>query len=135
MYLVDTNVWLEYLLNQVRAGDAKQFLAAFDTSVLFISDFSLHSTAVILGRNRQLAAFDQFIEDLFVRGRMSALTVAAADTRTVTAAMRSQRFDFDDAYQYVIAKRDGLVLVSFDADFDRTDLRRQTPAQILAARV
>ncbi len=32
-----------------------------------------------------------------------------------------------------IAKREGLTLVSFDADFDHTDLQRQTPSQVLAA--
>lgn len=39
--------------------------------------------------------------------------------------------DFDDAYQYVIAEKFGLVLVSFDTDFDRTDRKRIIPADIL----
>ncbi len=46
--------------------------------------------------------------------------------------MRTQRLDFDDAYQYVLCERDKLVFVSFDADFDASDLRRFTPAQIVA---
>jgi hypothetical protein len=29
--------------------------------------------------------------------------------------------DFDDAYQYVVAEKYDLQLVSFDADFDRTE--------------
>ena len=37
MYLVDTNIWLEYLLNQARAQDARQFLAAFDGARYSIS--------------------------------------------------------------------------------------------------
>lgn len=48
--------------------------------------------------------------------------------------MQTHQLDFDDAYQYVIAKRDNLTLVSFDADFDRTDLQRRTPAQTLLSR-
>lgn len=47
--------------------------------------------------------------------------------------MRSQQLDFDDAYQYVIASRDNLTLVTYDADFDRSGLQRQTPAQISAS--
>jgi predicted nucleic acid-binding protein len=39
--------------------------------------------------------------------------------------------DFDDAYQYVAAELRGLVIVSFDGDFDRTLLGRKTPAQVL----
>lgn len=43
----------------------------------------------------------------------------------------AERFslDFDDAYQYVAAVQLNLILVSFDSDFDRTDLERNTPAQ------
>jgi hypothetical protein len=45
----------------------------------------------------------------------------------------SQKFslDFDDAYQYAAAEEQGLILVSFDADFDRTAVGRKTPAAIL----
>ncbi len=45
--------------------------------------------------------------------------------------MRRFNLDFDDAYQYVAAKRNDLLLVSLDADFDRTDLGRKTPADLL----
>jgi predicted nucleic acid-binding protein len=38
--------------------------------------------------------------------------------------------DFDDAYQYVVAEKFDLVLVSFDTDFDRTDKKRMIPAGI-----
>ena len=40
------------------------------------------------------------------------------------------RLDFDDAYQYVVAEKYNLALVSFDADFDRTDKKRMVPAEI-----
>ena len=132
MYLVDTNVWLEHLLNQTKAQEAKQFLGAFDSSALFVTDFSLHSLCVILGRHKRFTVLDQFVSDLFINGQVGMRTIRAADTRSVSAAMQSQQLDFDDAYQYVIARRDGLTLVSFDADFDHSDLRRKTPAQVLA---
>lgn len=44
------------------------------------------------------------------------------------------RLDFDDAYQYRAAEKHGLVIVSFDGDFDRTALGRKTPAQVLQER-
>jgi predicted nucleic acid-binding protein len=43
----------------------------------------------------------------------------------------SFNLDFDDAYQYVVAEKFGLVFVSFDTDFDRTDRKRIIPADIL----
>jgi len=42
------------------------------------------------------------------------------------------RLDFDHACQYALASSQGLNIVSFDADFDRTDLVRHTPTSILA---
>ena len=133
MYLLDTNVWLERLLNQARAAEVKQLLDALDSAELDVSDFSLHSICVILGRSQKLALLDQFSADLFIQGRVALLSVSGADIPSVTTAMQAQRLDFDDAYQYVLAKRNNLTLVSFDTDFDHTDLPRRTPAQVLAA--
>jgi len=36
-----------------------------------------------------------------------------------------------DAYQYVAAGKHNLTLVSLDADFDRTERGRKTPAEVL----
>jgi predicted nucleic acid-binding protein len=33
--------------------------------------------------------------------------------------------DFDDAYQYVVAEKYNLTIISFDSDFDRTELKRK----------
>ena len=133
MYLLDTNIWLERLLNRAKANEVKQFLDTFPSFELALSDFTLHSIGVILGRSQKLALLDQFITDLFIQGQVMILSVAAGDTKCVIAAMQSQRLDFDDAYQYVIAKRENLEFVSFDTDFDHTDLKRLPPAQIFAA--
>lgn len=45
----------------------------------------------------------------------------------------AQRFnlDFDDAYQYAVAEKYNLEIVSFDTDFDRTERRRKTPDEIV----
>jgi predicted nucleic acid-binding protein len=42
-----------------------------------------------------------------------------------------QKLDCDDAYQYAIAEQDDLLIVSLDADFDRTTRGRLTPEQAL----
>jgi hypothetical protein len=133
MYLLDANIWLERLLNQAKATEVKQLLDAVKSSQLAVSDFALHSVCNILGRGKRLALLDRFITDLFVEGQVTALSIPAAETKSVTAAMEAQRLDFDDAYQYVIAKGENLTLVSFDSDFDHTDLQRWTPAQVLAS--
>jgi predicted nucleic acid-binding protein len=47
-------------------------------------------------------------------------------------AAQTFHLDFDDAYQYAVAERYDLTLVSFDVDFDRTGRQRQTPGELLA---
>ena len=45
--------------------------------------------------------------------------------------MNTQKLDYDDAYQYIVADQYNLVLVSFDSDFDRTTKGRKSPQEIL----
>jgi hypothetical protein len=132
MYLVDTNIWLERLLGQTRAEDVGRFLAAVPDEQLLLSHFSLHSIGVILGRYGQRDTLQQFIRDLFVDGLVQIATVPPADFDQITTVMGSFRLDFDDAYQYVAARRSVAELVSYDTDFDRTDLPRLTPSDVIA---
>ncbi len=39
--------------------------------------------------------------------------------------------DFDDGLQYYYAKKLGASIISFDKDFDKTDLKRLEPASLL----
>ncbi len=45
----------------------------------------------------------------------------------------SEKFslDFDDAYQYGIAKEYKLTLVSFDKDFNKTDVVKKVPDELI----
>jgi len=67
MYLLDTNIWLERLLDQGRSGEVDRFLSSVPSEQLFITDFSLHSIGVILGRLGCMPTFCNFIRDLYRR--------------------------------------------------------------------
>jgi predicted nucleic acid-binding protein len=132
MYLVDTNVWLERLLDQERSAEVGDFLTQISTEELLMADFTLHSIGVILDRLGQRAILPQFVDDLFVRGGITLVSVQPEAMHHLVEVMDRFSLDFDDAYQYVAAQQSDAVLVSFDGDFDRTDRGRQTPEQILA---
>jgi hypothetical protein len=66
-----------------------------------------------------------------VNAGISVLSVSVDDLDVIVAASRRHHLDFDDAYQYRLAERNGLTLVSFDSDFDRTERGRKTPGEIL----
>lgn len=131
MYLVDTNIWLERLLDQKKSDEVGLFLSSIPTSKLIISDFSLHSIGVILGRLRQQAVFMRFVDDVLLKGGVSLQTVPLSAMQQLVKVMNSFNLDFDDAYQYVIAELAQADIVSFDKDFDRTDKRRTTPSEII----
>ncbi len=132
MYLVDTNVWLEPLLQQERAEEVVQFLTQTPTENLFISDFSFNSIGLILTRrNRGLDLLLDFVRDVFTDGAVGLVHLEPQDTPDIVAAINQFNLDFDDAYQYVAAQRNNLVIVSFDNDFNRTPEGRRTPAEII----
>ena len=120
MYLVDTNIWLERLLDQERSEEVGRFLAEIPTDQLLMSDFTLHSIGIILDRLGQRVVLLQLVDDVFVRSRVTLLSVQPEAMHRVVTAMDRFNLDFDDAYQYVAAELPDAVIVSFDGDFDRT---------------
>jgi hypothetical protein len=128
--LLDTNIFLEVLLGQERAADAQRLLSASEHE-LFVSDFGLHSIGLLLLRRKQHDVLRHFLKDVLARVGVGMLGLTAGELSSVIEP--SQRFGlgFDDAYQYALAERDQLTIVSLDSDFDRTERGRQTPAAIL----
>jgi len=131
MLLVDANVWLELLLDQERAAQVRDFLRAVPLDDLAITDFALHSVGVVLARNKRDDLFVRFISDLLVDTGVRYVSLDFADLMVMAKTRERLPLDFDDAYQYVAAEKHDLTLVSFDADFDRTDRGRKTPADVL----
>jgi len=131
MYLLDTNIWLEVLLDQERAESATRLLAVTPPGELHMTDFTLHSIGVILTRLKRLATLHAFVADLHAPPAVSLVRLDLQQTALLPAISQRFKLDFDDAYQYAAAQVEGLQLVSFDADFDRTDLVRKTPAQVV----
>lgn len=130
MYLVDTNVWLERLLEQERTEDVGNFLNNVSGEHLYITDFTLHSIGVVLHRLNKIDALLKFVEDVFVDGGVTLVHLKPEDTGRLIAIITQFNLDFDDAYQYLAAEKYELRLVSFDGDFDRTGLGRKTPAEV-----
>jgi len=133
VYLVDTNVWLERLLDQSRSEEVSRFLEQTPTDRLFVTDFALHSIGVVLRRLDRFEAFGRFVQDVFIEGAVGLTRLGPEDMQRLVAVAERFNLDFDDAYQYLAAEKHNLAIVSFDGDFDRTKLGRRTPLQLLEA--
>jgi len=131
MYLVDSNVWLERLLDQAKSEEVGQFLDYFPSDRLAITDFAFHSIGVALSRLQQKGILLRFVQDVFVDGGVDLVRLGPEDTQQLLGAMEQFNLDFDDAYQYIAAEKHGLILVSLDSDFDRTERGRKTPVEAL----
>jgi uncharacterized protein len=116
MYLVDTNVILEILLDQVKKEDCRDFLKS-NVDQCRISDFSLHSIGVILFRYNKERLFKNLIAD--VMQQLEILTLPRDLYGDLADARTNFRLDFDDAYQFRIAKHHNLAIATMDADFKK----------------
>ncbi len=130
MYLLDTNIFLELLLDQKEAASVKALFSTLEPSELHISDLAFHSIGIILYQKNAAPLFSEFVRDLFGEGGITILSLGSEDIVRVEQVATAFGLDFDDAYQYTITEKFGLMLVSFDTDFDRTDKKRIVPAEI-----
>ncbi len=94
MFLVDTNVFLEILLNQDKKDDCKAFLNN-NIGNLNITDFSLHSIGVILFRYGKEDIFRRFVEDVMPNTKLLFLPMELY--REVVNVRKILKLDFDDA--------------------------------------
>lgn len=131
MYLLDTNIFLEYILRRSRVGEVKNFFRNADLSTLHISDFSLHTIGVIYLRERKSREFLTFINEDIIASGIRVIGVNPENFSKITGYADEFRLDFDDAYQYAVAEQYRLSIVSFDKDFDRTEKGRIEPGDLI----
>jgi predicted nucleic acid-binding protein len=133
--LLDTNIFLELILEQQKAQEARNLLSKADKYEFFVTDFSIHSIGLLLFRETQHQVFLEFLNDVLIEGNTSIIKLNVEDLKKVVSVSKHFTLDFDDAYQYVAAEKYNLTIVSFDADFDRCEKGRKTPIEILKEQI
>ena len=73
----------------------------------------------------------RFVDDLILTGGIRLLKLAPEDVRQLAEVAQRFNLDFDNAYQYTIAERHDLTIVSFHSDFDRTIRGRKASKDLL----
>jgi len=131
MYLVDTNIWLELLLEQDRCQEVKSFFEKVNTDDIHITEFAVYSIGIILSRCEKTDVFKDFITDLVHDSQVDIIRLQGEDYFKIIEAMEEYSLDFDDAYQYAAARKMNLEMVSFDTDFDQTPEKRILPGQVI----
>lgn len=132
MYLVDTNVWLELLLEQEKETDVRQFFHNVEAHLLSITDFSLYSIGIILTKLKKDDVFKDFLSDTIEDSGVIRICLDTIDLKQIITVRQRYQLDFDDSYQYVSAEKYNYIIVSFDSDFDGTEHGRKTPKEALS---
>ena len=95
-----------------------------------MTDFSVYSIGIALVRLKNFTFFTRFVEDMIDDG-ISILSLTPEDLKTLNQPIQKFNLDFDDAYQYAVAEKYDLQLISFDKDFDSTERGRKEPIDVL----
>ena len=130
-YLLDTNIWLERLLDQDKSEVVSKFLDFVPADQIFISDFTLHSIGVILSRLNRLDVLDKFIIDLFINAGIEQISLNPDDFSDIISNISKYDLDFDDSYQLTVSQNYDLTIVTFDKDFNIDGIKKISPAEIL----
>ena len=129
MYLIDANVILEVLykrdkwkecydfLNKVKRGDVRAY----------ILHFTLHGISTILGKPKLVL---KFLSEILTWHGLTIVNLTVEEELIASELASKVGLDFDDGLQYYCSKKLGLRIVSFDKDFDKTDVKRIEPKEV-----
>ena len=130
MYLVDTNIWLELFLEQEKANEVRNFFEGINSAKLYITDFTIYSLGIILLRLQKADTLKLFLTKNIIESSINKIVLDENELLEMLNDKECKKLDFDDGYQYYAAKKSGTQIISFDTDFDKTELGRKTPVQI-----
>ena len=115
-YLVDSNIFLEILLEQSNHVKCKSFLKENEENI-FLSDFSLHSIGVFLFREKREELFKKFLNDSLPN--LSLLSLSENLYERVLSIHENYSLDFDDSFQTALAEEYNLPISTQDRDFNK----------------
>jgi predicted nucleic acid-binding protein len=115
-YLVDTNIFLEILLNQPGRKKCEAFLQD-ERGAAWMSDFTLHSIGVLPFRQKRAELFNKFAADTL--SQFTILSMSVTGYSKLDEINRRSGLDFDDAYQFSVALENKLAIATQDKDFQR----------------
>lgn len=131
-YLVDTNIFLELLLDQERADECQELLDAASSGEVscVVTRFTVHAVEGMLGS--KLDVTRTFLKNLENSIGIEVHATSIKEERQALRAADGNGLDFDDGIQYWMAREQDVdAIISFDTDFDNIDIDRKAPEQVL----
>ena len=132
MYLIDTNIFLEVLLEQEKSKECEILINKISQGdiVFYVSSFTLHSIEVIMIKNNKSSELTSFLSDI-IASKIIRLDTNTNDELNTLKMMKELKLDFDDTIQYYLCEKYNLKIVSYDRHFDNTHVERLEPDDLL----
>lgn len=130
MYLIDTNIFLEILLEQEKADECANFLSNLvqTKNVGIVTSYTLHSIETILCNLERYNVLIAFLEDFTNNDFIRHYQTTPEEELKIVQSLSNLKLDFDDALQYFVAKKFDASLVTYDKHFNKiSDLNIVVP--------
>src|ERR1700733_10941695 len=101
MILVDTNIFLEILLEQEAKEKCKEYLNA-NVQNICLTDFALHSIGLLLFKKGKKHIFTSFADDIL--GKIPIISLSEKNYSELEHISLKHHLDFDDSYQFCVSK-------------------------------
>ncbi|MBD3290782.1 VapC toxin family PIN domain ribonuclease, partial [candidate division KSB1 bacterium] len=107
MYLIDTNIFLEILLEQEKADNCIQFFEQLSRQgdLCLVTSYSLHSIETILTNLKRYDVLINFLEDLIGNINIRPYQTTPEEELEIIQNISKFNLDFDDSLQYYVAKK------------------------------
>lgn len=121
MYLIDTNIFLEILLEQEKADECSNFLKQVTehNTVCLMSSYTLHSIETILSNLKRFGVLISFLDDIIDNQAIRQYHTTAEEELKIIQSIPNLNLDFDDALQYYVAKKFNATIVTYDKHFKK----------------
>ncbi|MGC9153109.1 MAG: type II toxin-antitoxin system VapC family toxin [Vulcanisaeta sp.] len=129
MYLIDANIFLEVLYRRSRWRECYEFLNKVKAGHIkaYVLRFTIHGISAVLGKPDLVA---RFLSEIVTWRGLVIIDLPLEEEVMAAELAAKVDLDFDDGLHYYYAKRMGLKIVSFDRDFDKTDIERLEPKDV-----
>ena len=106
-YLIDTNIFLEVLLEQKEKEYCLSFLEKVESGEIraVVTSFSLHSIAIILEKLKGIDGYKKFLEIITNFAGLMVYSTTPQDEIKICKISKETNLTFDDAIHYYVAKR------------------------------
>lgn len=94
MFVVDTNIWLELLLDQEKAEEVREFLETVESTFLAITEFSLYSIGIILTKLNKRELYIDFLSDTVVESKVGRICLIIEELKRNSCYMRTLQIRF-----------------------------------------